>query len=81
MKAALSKNFHIQPSEIDMMPMWEYEIYIGSLNEMVKEENDKQKAEMDKYHVDDYKKMAESKNPQKTMQASMPKMPSINLPK
>ena len=45
----LSKNFHIQPTEIDKMPMWEYEMYIMQLNEIVKEENEGQKREADKY--------------------------------
>ena len=68
LKASLSKNFHIQPSEIDAMPMWEYELYIKQLNEMVEEENEKQQKEMDQYHVDDYKKMANPKNLSKMTQ-------------
>lgn len=80
MKALLSKNFHIQPSEIDKMPMWEYEIFIDQLNQIVKEENDKQKKEMDKYHVDEYMKMASPKNISKMTQPQpMPKM-SIGSP-
>ena len=71
-KVHLAKNFHIQPSEIDKMPMWEYEIFMKTLNEVVKEENKKQKGEMDKYDINSYKKMA---NP------TMPKMPSMNMPK
>ena len=37
-KAALAKNFHIQPSEIENMPMWEYELFIGEMNDQVQEE-------------------------------------------
>ena len=44
-KVALAKNFHIQPSEIDKMSMWEYEMFMKELNEQVKEENDKQQGE------------------------------------
>ena len=69
-KASLAKNFHIQPSEIDKMPMWEYEMFIEEVNNQVKEENEKQQSEMDKYHVGDYMKAANPKNLQKSMSAS-----------
>ena len=75
-KSALAKNFHIQPSEIDRMPMWEYELFLQELNEQVKEENKKQQDEMDKYHINDYKKMTDPKNMNNMM--SQPKMPSFN---
>ena len=68
LKASLSKAFHIQPSEIDAMPMWEFELYIKTLNELVEEENDKQQKEMDKYHVKDYMNMSNPKNIQKMTQ-------------
>jgi hypothetical protein len=70
-KASLAKNFHIQPSEVDKMPMWEYELFITYLNEMVKEENDKQEAESKKYNINDYKKMSDPKNYQKSFDNSM----------
>jgi hypothetical protein len=38
-KATLAKQFHIQPSEIDQMPMWEYEFFVDHIQEMIKEEN------------------------------------------
>lgn len=65
------------------MPMWEYEIYIKCLNDLVKEENDQQQAEMDKHNVKDYQKMANPKNISKMAQPpKMPSMPSsIKLPK
>ena len=68
LKASLSKNFHIQPSEVDKMPMWEFELYIKSLNEMVEEENDKQQKEMDKHHINEYTDLARPKNIQKMTQ-------------
>ena len=82
-KAALSKSFHIQPSEIDNMPMWEFELYIKQLNELVKEENENQKKEMDKHHIGDYMKMANPKNMQRNMDnASDPSkmMSSVKMP-
>jgi hypothetical protein len=80
-KVHLAKNFHIQPSEIDKMPMWEYEMFMKTLNEVVKEENKKQKDEMDKYDINSYKKMANPSNMNKMMNSSIPKMPSMNIPK
>ena len=40
-KSILAKEFHIQPSEIDKMPAWEYELFMREINTLVKEENDK----------------------------------------
>lgn len=77
-KASLAKNFHIQPSEIDRMPMWEYEMFIREMNNQVKDENKQQQDEMDKYHVNDYMKAANPKNINKMAQ---PKMPSFKMPK
>lgn len=77
-KAALSKNFHIQPSEIDMMPAWEYEYFMMALNDLVSEENEAQKKEMDKYNLNDYKKLA-NPNAHKNM-ANGPKMPDMKMP-
>jgi hypothetical protein len=73
-KTSLAKNFHIQPSEIDHMPMWEYELFITELNKQVKDENKQQQEEMDKYHINDY--MKNSKNMPKMTQ---PKMPSFKM--
>lgn len=77
MKASLAKNFHIQPSEIDGMPMWEYELFISELNNQVKEENDQQQREMDKYNIPDPKKMSNPSNAMKQYSGNIPKMPSI----
>ena len=77
-KASLAKNFHIQPSEIDQMPMWEYELFIEEMNKQVKEENDKQQSEMDKYHINDY---TNPKNFSKMTQPKMPSMSTMKIPK
>lgn len=79
-KASLAKSFHIQPTEVDKMPMWEYELFLIYLNDMVKEENEDQQKEMDKYHIDDYTKMAKPSNMKRMMDTpkfNMPKMPNI----
>lgn len=86
-KAILAKEFHIQPSEIDNMPVWEFEIFAQSINEAVKDENDRQKAEMDKAGISDAKKMADTNNITKMQKAAtpqmpqMPKMPTVITPK
>lgn len=71
LKASLTKQFHLSPQSIDELPYWEFELYLKLLNQMVKEENDAQKSEMDKYHVNNYSKIA---NPSR----SSFKMPSMN---
>ena len=72
-KAALTKQFHVAPKDFDDMYYWDYEIYLKSLNDLVKEENDSQKAEMDKYHINDYMDKARSGKLMET-----PKMPSMS---
>ena len=83
MKATLAKNFHIPPSEIDIMPYWEYEFFILSLNDQVKEENERQQSEMDKYGIKDAMKNTNPKNMQKMASGLMPKTPdfgSMSMP-
>lgn len=78
-KVQLAKNFHIQPSEIDKMPMWEYEMFMKILNEIVDEDNKKQEKDMDKYEINKYKKMTNPSNMNKMMNPKMPSMPNINI--
>ena len=76
-KAIIAKQFHIPPFEIDRMPYWEYEIYLKLLSDLVKEENDSQKKEMDKYHISDYARMSNPSNMRKMMNPKMPSMSGI----
>ena len=48
-KAWLVKNFHLQPSEIDKMDMWEWNYFIDDINEMVKREEEQHNKEEAKY--------------------------------
>lgn len=64
-KASLSKEFHIPPSEIDKMSYWEYELYIKELSRLVKEENDKHEKEQAN---------------QKIPKMQQPKLPEIKIP-
>jgi hypothetical protein len=72
-KASLTKNFHICPSEVDSMAMWEYELWINALNDQIEEENKDQENEMSKYDTSKYQKMIQ--NPQKMM----PKPSNLNI--
>ena len=70
-KAVLCKDpFCLQPSEIDKMRYWEYELFMDAINKRLKEEN-KQNEEQQKKYGD--------MNPKSMMsqaQKSMPKMPA-----
>lgn len=80
-KASLAKNFHIPPSEIDNMMMWEYEYFMRELNNQVEDENKEQQTQMDKYGVDKFSKMADPKNMQKMNPMSqMPKFETPRIP-
>jgi hypothetical protein len=82
-KSILAKEFHIQPSEIDAMPAWEYELFMREINQAVKEENERNKAEMDKAGYDKAQKMSDPKNIERMQKQSMPKMNynSFKMPK
>lgn len=77
-KSILAKEFHIQPSEIDRMPAWEYELFMKEINQAVKEENERNKAEMDKAGYDKAQKMSDPKYAKHMAQNQMPKMPNMN---
>lgn len=72
-KASLAKNFHIQPSELDNMPAWEYSLFLKEINDLVKEENDQHQKEMDKAGYKDIKKMSDPKHASKQANKYMPK--------
>ena len=80
-KAILAKEFHIQPSELDNMPIWEYELFVKEINDAVKEENDRNKKEMDESGYNDAKKMTNPAYLNKMQKDSMPKMPNVSMPK
>ena len=83
-KATLAKEFHIQPSEIEQMPAWEYEMFMMEINNMVKEENARNKEEMDKAGIDKAKKMSDPsymRKMQNSSMQSMTKMPEMKMPK
>ena len=82
-KSILAKEFHIQPSEIDRMPAWEYELFMKEINNAVKEENERNQKEMDKAGYDKMQKMSNPNYMQhmsKQQMSKMPNMGSIKMP-
>lgn len=73
-QAAISKQFHISPTEFNTMPYWEYEYWLLALNDLVKEENDNQEKEMGNYDVKGA--MDRVNNPAKYQ----PKIPEMKMP-
>lgn len=76
-KAQLCKAFSIQPSEIDKMAFWEFEMFVKELERLTKEENERQKGELDKSGAKDAMKMTNPNYMQRMMKSSMPKMPDV----
>lgn len=72
----MAKEFSIQPSEIDNMMMWEYELFLDSIKDLVKESNDQQQKQMNdpKYKPPKMPKYNSSSTPR---MPSIPKMPKI----
>ena len=72
---ALYYHLHIQPSEIENMPYYEYEITLENLHDLLKEKNDaERKAHEDQTaNTPNYNKMANS--------FKAPSMPKFRMPK
>lgn len=70
------KNFHLSPSEIDRMMMWEYEYFIDAVNDNIKEEN--ARAEDEKGNFDTSKYSPDRM--MKSAQAKMPNMSNMKMP-
>lgn len=70
------------------MPAWEYELFMKEINNAVKEENERNQAEMDKSDYNNISKMTDSKyieRQQRSMESSaykkMPNLGSFKMPK
>jgi hypothetical protein len=72
---------HLQPSELDLLPFYEYEYTLELYNDLLKDRNKKEQQQTqdttDKYNVEGLKAQA-SRN---MGQYKTPKMPSIKMPK
>tara|TARA_B100000900_G_C20356127_1_gene624342 strand:+ start:100 stop:339 length:240 start_codon:yes stop_codon:yes gene_type:complete len=77
------EKLHMQVSEIDALPFYEFEFTIESYNDIVEERNEhekKQQADQEgQLDMDKYKKTLG--NPSKLMGSSGMKMPSLKMPK
>lgn len=64
-KAWLLKNYHLQPSEVDRMAVWEWLEFIDAINELNKQEKYEREKEEKKYN----------------QKFKTPKMPTPSIPK
>ena len=77
-KVSLSKNFNITPSEIDKMYYWEYEYMLDEVNNTIKEENEKNEKENNKYgNMNPRSMMRDTGKYMQKSNISTPKIPSI----
>ena len=75
------EKLHVQPTELDMLPYYEYEYTVEIYNDIVKERNDEEKKQNqgmeDKYNVSGMQK-----NMTKNMTGyKNPSMPKISMPR
>lgn len=42
-KLTICKNYHVQPSEVDILPFFEYEWMLGGINDDIEREQEEQK--------------------------------------
>jgi len=76
-KLYICRDYHIQPSEIERMPFYEYEYMLEDINQINKEQE-----EQNKQQNEDMESMRNSMNPKNMMSSmKMPSMPKINIPK
>lgn len=79
-KLFICRDYHVQPSEIDRLPFFEFEIMCGEIKEMAEkqqEDNEKQREQMP--GMPNVNKMMS--NIGRNVTSSMPKMPTISIPK
>lgn len=74
-KLHICKEWHIQPSEIDRMPYFQYEEYLELIQEFNKEEENRRKQEEKQY------KMPNMNNMMSSVKRNMPTIPKMNIPK
>ena len=75
------ENWHIQPSEIDNMQYWEYEISIEEYQKILKERKEQQDEQQGSQPgMSDISKMGSNMMKQAQSSFKMPTMPSISMP-
>ena len=80
-KAILCKDpFSIQPSEVDKMRYWEYELFMDAINKRIKEENKQNEEQQKKYGNMNPKSMMNQAHkgiPKMPSHMKMPSMPKL----
>jgi len=74
------ENLHIQPSEIDNMQFWEYEITLEEYQKILKERKEEQDTQQEGHGVGDLSKMGSNMMKQAQSNMKMPSMPSFSMP-
>jgi hypothetical protein len=78
------EKLHVQPTELDMLPYYEFEYTLEIYNDIIKERNDEEKKQNqdaeDKYNIAGMQKNATNMN--KNMSSyKQPSMPKISMPR
>ena len=76
------EKLHLQPSELDLLPFYEYEYTLEMFNDIIKERNDEEKKSNASYE-DQYKSISGMQNQMTKSMSSYktPSMPKISMPK
>lgn len=81
-KLRISKEWNIQPSEIDRLAFYEYEQILEEINIIQKEEEKRQKEENKQYNNMNPKSMMSSmRNSMPSFNTNSFKMPTVSMPK
>ena len=80
-KIGLSKEYHIQPSEIDRMIFFEYEQLLEEINVLQKQEEEARAAQQKEYGVPKGMNMSNFMPKQSSFQMPKITMPSFQMPK
>jgi hypothetical protein len=87
-KVVICKNFNIQPSELERMPFWEYELTFKECEKLAEEEKRRNEEANNDQDSRGYQRQARDmmgkygKNvPKPAAMPSMPIMPSFRIPK
>lgn len=79
-KLYICRDYHIQPSEIERLPFYEYEYMLEDINKIAKEQEEENKKQQE-----DMENMRSNMNPKNMMNSmgnfKMPSMPKMSIPK
>lgn len=78
-KLTISRDYHIQPSEIDKMVYFEYEYILEDINEERKEQEKRNQEEEKKYS--NLTSGMNQNSMMRNISRNMPSMPKVSMPK